>query len=355
MYRIKQWVIGLFAWYHRIHLRALWAKEVKKRSPKDVLSAQQKEKIIKFYAPYCKVNTLFHNYYTDKTGEFCEKYIPDDVHDAYIEPYFNCAEEAVWVDNKCFYERYFPSIKHPETVARRINSFWFVDWKVVSEQEMFEKLQVESGVFVKEATLSMGGQGVTFVENTGDAFVKDLEKAVSKIKGDIVIQKPLKQHEDMSRLNESSVNTIRCISLLKDSGEVRIYSSLLRMGIGGAKVDNASFGGIIIGITQDGKLKKVALNKYGEKFQAHPTSGVVFDGYDIPGYEKVVETVKRAHWMVPRFRLVSWDFCIDEAGDPVLIEANLHRGGLDIHQLCNGPLFGEDTEEILKKVFCGKR
>ena len=57
------------------------------------------------------------------------------------------------------------------------------------------------------------------------------------------------------------------------------------------------------------------------------------------------------HAQMPRFRLVSWDFAIDPDGEPVLIEANLHYGELDFHQINNGPIFGEDTEKILKEVF----
>ena len=32
-------------------------------------------------------------------------------------------------------------------------------------------------------------------------------------------------------------------------------------------------------------------------------------------------------------------------------DANLHFGEIDFHQLNNGPLFGDDTKEILKEVF----
>lgn len=355
MNRMKQLIIKLFAWYHRIHLRQIWAKRMKEASPRNVLSKAQKKEIKEFYAPYYKVNTLFHNFYTDKTGEFYSNYIPDDIYDAYIDPFFNCAQEAQVVDNKCFYEKYFPQIKQPQTVARRINGFWYVDGKIVSQEQMYAQLQKECAVFIKEAVDSMGGHGVTFVDAGEGAFAEKIKETVSRIRCDIVIQKPLIQHAAMSRLNESSVNTVRCISLLKDSGEVCIYSSILRMGIKGKKVDNASSGGITVGITPDGNLRKTAYTKYGDKTLTHPTSGVVFEGYAIPGYEKVVEAVKTAHWMVPRFRLVSWDFCIDEAGEPVLIEANLHRGELDFHQLNNGPLFGDDTQMILAQVFRNKR
>lgn len=64
--------------------------------------------------------------------------------------------------------------------------------------------------------------------------------------------------------------------------------------------------------------------------------------------------MKRLHPQIPHFRLVSWDFSIDENGEPVLIEANLNCGGIDVNQMNNGPLFGEDTKKVLDEVF-GKR
>lgn len=54
-------------------------------------------------------------------------------------------------------------------------------------------------------------------------------------------------------------------------------------------------------------------------------------------------------------KMISWDLAINESGDPVLIEANFSYGQLDFHQMCNGPLFGETTEEVLNKVFPKKR
>ena len=53
----------------------------------------------------------------------------------------------------------------------------------------------------------------------------------------------------------------------------------------------------------------------------------------------------------PHFKMVSWDFAVNEHGNPIMIEANLCLGELDFHQLNNGPLFGEDTKKILDEVF----
>ena len=76
----------------------------------------------------------------------------------------------------------------------------------------------------------------------------------------------------------------------------------------------------------------------------------MFDGYSIPNYDSAVNLVKKAHKMVPHFRAVSWDIAITEEST-VLIEANLFRGGIDLLQLSNGPLYGEDTKKILDEVF----
>ena len=134
-------------------------------------------------------------------------------------------------------------------------------------------------------------------------------------------------------------------------GSVKIYSCVLRMGIGGSKVDNACSGGINCGICKDGRLKGVAYNQKGDKFMTHPTSNVKFDEIQIPNFDKVIEKVKILHPFIPHFRLVSWDIAIDEMNEPVLIEANLRYGELDFHQLNNGPVFGKDTKKILNEVF----
>ena len=51
-----------------------------------------------------------------------------------------------------------------------------------------------------------------------------------------------------------------------------------------------------------------------------------------------------------QFRLISWDIVLDCNNEPVLIEANLYVGELEFHQLNNGPIFGDETEEILKEI-----
>ena len=55
--------------------------------------------------------------------------------------------------------------------------------------------------------------------------------------------------------------------------------------------------------------------------------------------------------IVPFTKLCSWDIAIRKDGIPVLIEANMTFGEIDFHQMCNGPILGDLTEDILNEVF----
>ena len=146
------------------------------------------------------------------------------------------------------------------------------------------------------------------------------------------------------------------MSVLFEDG-VYILSAVLRMGFGNSKVDNATakdnagYDGMSCGIDENGCLKKYAYGyTTGNRCEKHP-DGLVFEGFKIPSFDKAVELVKSAHPLIGHFRLVSWDIAIDKDGDPVLIEANMRKGGINFHQFNNGPLFGDLTEKVLNEVF----
>lgn len=318
-----------------------------------VLTDEEKEKINNIYQKYGYSNTLLHEFYTQKTHVFSPLYMPDDFYFKYVDPYFSNHELARKFDNKCFYKRMFPIIKQPETIAYRCNGIWFDNNdSIISTIRLSEILHIYNNeVFVKLATDSMGGSGVKYYNNSNIEYSEIIDFIDSNSLKDIVIQKRLIQHSALNKLNESSVNTVRVLSLL-NSEEVKIISSILRMGRNGSKVDNASSGGITIGILSDGRLKDSAFSTDGEVFKKiHPTSKAEFSSVTIPNYLNILSKIKELHCLVPYFRLVSWDIAIDESEEPVLIEANLYYGEIDFHQLNNGPLFADDTVKVLEEVF----
>ncbi len=328
--------------------------------PKVGLTAAQREEVDKLYKPYYKIRYSSHTFYTAVTGVFSKYYIPNSIFRCIIDPYYNDWKMAYYLDNKCYYSKMFHEvIKLPKRIAYRLGYFWYDSaGHLVDFHEIIEKVLKTNECFVKVAVNSWGGDGVFYFNSK-----LGCEKLVNIINGihhDLVIEAAIKQSTSLDIINPSCINTIRIISMLKKSGEVKIYSAILRMGVGNAKVDNACSGGISCGICGNGRLKPVAYSstydgsKHVEKYTEHPSTHIHFSDVVIPNFFKVRNLITNIHPQFPHFRLISWDIAIDSEDTPVLIEANLCDGGLDFHQLNNGPLFGEDTEEILSEVFNNK-
>lgn len=325
--------------------------EFQKRVTGGALTGEEKRAVREFYAPYGSPNLVFHEFFKEKTGEFHVDYIPIDLYVGYIDPFFNDIKEAKYIDNKCYFGALFHSIPQPVILAKRVNGIWLTgDDRPISFRQIEDQVRSEDGVFFKEAQTSAGGHGVTFISQ-GDDMMERIGEVAAETPTDVIIQRRVWQHEKMAAINPSSVNTLRLYSVLGKDGDVKVYSAVLRTGVGDTKVDNYSSGGLSVGITEEGTLRKVAFNKLGEQVDTHPTTGLVFENYAIPSYGKAVELAKKAHVLVPHFRSVSWDIAITEDGLPILIEGNLCRGGIDLLQLSNGPLFGADTKKILDEVF----
>ena len=330
-----------------------WLKFVRSHINNRTLTENEKNAVLSFYKPYCKVNTIFFDYYKEKTGRFDVRFIPDDIYFGYIDPFYNDWEMAKIFDNKCYYPKLFEEAEQPETLLIRMNGFWLdKDYHQLSDLSVKEIISNEPAFFVKKAVESDGGHGVYYID--GQSVYEKFTKTVNSINCDLIVQKPIIQHEFLAGFNSSSVNTIRVLSLLNEK-EVKIYSTALRIGGAGKKVDNASSGGYTCGIDENGNVRMIAHNKQGESFSSMDLWPQLKNSTRIPGIEDVWKAVRVLHVHIPHFRLVSWDFSIGKNGKPILVEANLCYGGIEINQLNNGPVFGNDTEKILIEVFGGRK
>lgn len=313
---------------------------------REILTAEQKKQVEEFWKPYTKVTSVFHAFYLEKTGNFHPAYIPTDLYYTKIDPYFNPASKSAVLDNKCLYSRLFPGIPQPQVVLSRMNGYWFSGQQRVSWQEAQSILDKEEAVFAKVAAGSCSGKGVFYLSSENGSIAEQFAKQV-KVTNDIVVQRPVVQHPVFAKMNASSVNTYRILSVLTDEG-VKCYSALVRIGVDNRKVDNR---GLSCGVQPDGKLNARAYRLNGESFTKHPNHGFTFADYQLISFDKAKALIEKAHPMVPYFRMISWDIAINEDGEPVMLEANFARGCLDFLQLNNGPLFGDDTKKILDEVF----
>lgn len=146
--------------------------EFKKKVSGKVLTRDQENAAKSFYAPYKIPNLVFHEYFTEKTGEFYDNYIPIDLYVGYIDPYFNNIKEAKYVDNKCYFGALFHTIPQPVILAKRVNGMWMTgDNEIIPFEKIEDFILNEDGVFFKEAQTSAGGHGVTFIPQSSNMLL----------------------------------------------------------------------------------------------------------------------------------------------------------------------------------------
>lgn len=327
--------------------------EVKKLLKLPGLTREEFRAVKEYYYPY-KVSTLNHRDMKQLTGSFSVCCIPSELYYAYIDPYFNDKKKSLGLENKCLYPRLFPGITQPDIIAYRMNGVWLdSEYRMLSFESVVDAVDRENELFIKKADDSFGGLGVRhFLVSRGVSLGEQLRKTIEGKHGDIIIERALRQHRDIARINPHSVNTLRIYSLLMD-GEVRIVAGLLRFASDEKDVDNFSCGGMMCSVDGSGQLSAEAFSHDGKRTRVHPLTNVSFAEVRIPSYDRALELVKKAHPMLPFFRFVGWDVAIREDGEPVLIEANLSTPGLPVLQLAVNPIFGEDTRKIIDEVLKG--
>lgn len=125
------------------------------------------------------------------------------------------------------------------------------------------------------------------------------------------------QHESMSLLSPSSINTIRIFTL---AGE--IYGAVVRMGNGIKRIDNASSGGLFAGINvTTGYINSSLYNFKGQSWESHPMTGLNLQGFQIPFWKDCIVFVSKASKYLSDIPLIGWDIAITPNG-PTLVEAN---------------------------------
>lgn len=318
------------------------------------LSDAQRKEIEDFWRPYRDVSKdmqwfEFYNWCSDGKADI-KRYIPDNIYYAEVDFFFTDPRRSYELDDKNLYDMFFYGVNMPATVLRKCKGMLLdKDYHLITLDQAIELCRQAGYVISKPTRNSAGGKGISFIDFSSDGAVDELKKCLEYPR-DLIIQEVVKQHESINRLYAGSINSLRIMSMMID-GEVRIISSVLRMGRDGAKVDNTSNGGLVVGIQSDGRLREVGFDKTGKKWTKHPQGGVFKDSL-IVGYDKCEQLIRDISGrLASTTPLISWDLAVDENGEPMIIEVNLTFGGVNIHQMCNGPIFGDMTEKILDRVY----
>jgi hypothetical protein len=199
-----------------------------------------------------------------------------------------------------------------------------------------------SDFFIKNFD-TLGGHGIQYIRDFDDL----MERRNFFAKGLFIFQDKVRQHPVMNRLNPSSVNTIRMVTIRGEEGPY-LWKTFCRVGTAVSKfVDNVDSGGIAVGVDEQGKLMKFGFYKpgIGTKVTVHPDTGVTFESFEIPLFKEASDLVLSLHRKMYMFHSIGWDVVITETGVTIL-EANDNWGGY-INQACFGGLRSE-WEKSLK-------
>ncbi|NYJ28035.1 sugar-transfer associated ATP-grasp domain-containing protein [Allomuricauda sp. ARW1Y1] len=313
------------------------------------LDKKTKNQIKAKYAQYGfkNVSVEWHRFFGQLYNKMCIDFIPESLFYCYIEPALNKTDLFKAWEDKNLIEKFLTPEITPKTYVKNCNGFYYINDNPDSKEAAIKYVSQLDNFVIKPSMGTYGGEGVKKIElsNSKDRF-ELLDSIFTEYSKDFTVQEVLKQSPKLAELNPTSINTVRIISYLRPS-ETVILSGIIRIGKSGVFTDNFALGGVVCGIDKTGKLKKYAVDKYG--FETTETeSGVIFDGFPIPEYNKIVETIKNLHTKLPYFKLVSWDIMVNEKSEVKIIEYNTFGQGINGHQITNGPLFGDYFDEILE-------
>lgn len=324
-------------------------RTLKKYAPKEPVPKDYAKAYKAYWRKYGSFSPKWGWYYAARNGNTDVRYVPHTLYYTKLDQHFNARKLGWGFNDKNYYSKIFDGIKQPETVVRMMNGILTdADYNQITQEQALALIMSNDEVICKPSRESGSGRSIAFWNTAKDA--ETIRQFLSNCDDSYIVQKVLSQHEKLNEVHKGSINSLRICSLLTSSG-VHILSSCLRMGVADARIDNVTAGGISVGIQSDGTMDEFAYNYFtGARTAVHP-QGFVFKGQSVPSYDKAVALIKKAHPVIANFRLVSWDIAIDDMGDAVLIEANMRKGGINLNQFSNGPLFGDLTDAVMDEVF----
>lgn len=181
-------------------------------------------------------------------------------------------------------------------------------------------LQNKSRVFIKDPA-GMFGKGVDII-NTCE--VRDVEKLYEELKNkNVLCEEVLEQCAETAAFNPSSANTMRVVTLVCADGSVKVMAGVMRIGRKGKFADNFHHNGIAALIdVETGLVKTVGVDREFRRYVEHPDSGIPIVGFQVPEWNKIVETATAAAKVVSDMRYIGWDVAINKEHQVVLIEGN---------------------------------
>lgn len=201
----------------------------------------------------------------------------------------------------------------------------FLDLRTASAKDLEDFIRKYKKLMFKVVD-GNSGTGITkfdLAENPDTDFEKLYDELLEKKQ--FLVEEYFVQHEKMSELSSTSVNTIRMITFIDDQREVHLIASALKIGVG-SYVDNIGKGGLYTILSDEGEVVVPLINQKGDHIAIHPITKMNLIGFKVPNYQHIKEQIKEVALVIPEVRYVGWDIAINQEGGLEVIEGNPFTG-----------------------------
>ena len=142
----------------------------------------------------------------------------------------------------------------------------------------------------------------------------------------LLFEQKIRQTQQLSRFNPSSVNTIRFMTTLMPTGEAKVIATFIKIGRSGAFVDNAGGGGNVdagINVATGEIYGAIEFNGFRKtcSIDCHPDTKAQLNGVVIEHWDEICARLCHSQQRLPFLKAIGWDVAITDEG-PVIIEIN---------------------------------
>ena len=225
------------------------------------------------------------------------------------------------------------------------NEFVKRDWLYVKEanEVSFNQFLDQHETFIVKPMNGVEGGGIKKMDSPE---CKDRRSVYKQMQAEnVLIEECIVQHPRMV-FGNTSVNTIRTMTLLDRNGKGHVVKAILRAGVGDTVVDNYAQGGSIYEIdVNSGIVNSYGKSKAGNLHLFHPGTNIIMLGYQIPNWEQVVEISEKAAEHLPQIRIIGWDVAITQDGVQ-MIEGN-HNPDYELYEYIGSTGYNEIFKSLL--------
>lgn len=186
----------------------------------------------------------------------------------------------------------------------------------------FKMLCKSNGKLVIKPPCDTLGRGIKAISSPKGLKTKKVFKDLLAEYGSFLVEELIHAHDSIRALNPDSVNTVRLITYF-DGEKSIVHDTFMKVGQKGSFIDNGGAGGLLVSVDPiSGVLNSDGCDENGVVYKQHPYTKVVFNGYQLPDWDKALTLGLEVSNKVPGLSYIGWDITYTSDNEWIIVEGN---------------------------------